>query len=146
MPTRNKKYKYVVEKEMEWIDEDVRIINEKLNNENPGDTSRSTIELHLRRIWAENERARLYMFMREFKQKCENQKEPKIIERCDLGKGRKRIWVEFRCNGLIFEKNMEDIDFLLNFNAESCGYGELWRCWTERPTDEQREAVKWDDD
>jgi hypothetical protein len=24
-------------------------------------------------------------------------------------------------------------------------YNKLWRCWTSRPTDEQREAVKWDD-
>ena len=24
-------------------------------------------------------------------------------------------------------------------------YGILWRCWTQRPTDEQRKAVKWDD-
>lgn len=23
-------------------------------------------------------------------------------------------------------------------------YGRTWRCWTSRPTDEQREAVKWD--
>jgi hypothetical protein len=23
-------------------------------------------------------------------------------------------------------------------------YGKKWRCWTSRPTDEQREAVKWD--
>ena len=23
------------------------------------------------------------------------------------------------------------------------GYGETWRCWTARPTDEQRKAVKW---
>lgn len=23
------------------------------------------------------------------------------------------------------------------------GYGKTWRCWTSRPTDEQREAVKW---
>ncbi len=23
-------------------------------------------------------------------------------------------------------------------------YGEYWRCWTSRPTDEQREAVKWE--
>lgn len=23
-------------------------------------------------------------------------------------------------------------------------YGETWRCWTARPTDEQREAVKWE--
>ena len=24
-------------------------------------------------------------------------------------------------------------------------YGKTWRCWTARPTDEQREAVKWDE-
>ena len=23
-------------------------------------------------------------------------------------------------------------------------YGKIWRCWTSRPTDEQREAVKWE--
>lgn len=23
-------------------------------------------------------------------------------------------------------------------------YGKTWRCWTARPTDEQRKAVKWD--
>ena len=24
------------------------------------------------------------------------------------------------------------------------GYGKMWRCWTSRPTDEQREAVPWE--
>lgn len=24
-------------------------------------------------------------------------------------------------------------------------YNKKWRCWTSRPTDEQREAVKWDE-
>ena len=24
-------------------------------------------------------------------------------------------------------------------------YGKKWRCWSARPTDEQRQAVKWDD-
>lgn len=24
-------------------------------------------------------------------------------------------------------------------------YGKTWRCWTSHPTDEQREAVKWDE-
>lgn len=24
-------------------------------------------------------------------------------------------------------------------------YGKTWRCWTARPTDEQREAAKWDE-
>ena len=26
----------------------------------------------------------------------------------------------------------------------ACGYNVTWRCWTSRPTDEQREAVKWE--
>lgn len=26
----------------------------------------------------------------------------------------------------------------------SDGYGKTWRCWTARPTDAQREAVKWE--
>ena len=25
------------------------------------------------------------------------------------------------------------------------GYGKTWRCWTSQPTEEQREAVKWDE-
>ena len=25
------------------------------------------------------------------------------------------------------------------------GYGKTWRCWTSRPTDEQREATPWND-
>ena len=24
-------------------------------------------------------------------------------------------------------------------------YGHVWRCWTSRPTDEQRKAVRWDE-
>ena len=27
----------------------------------------------------------------------------------------------------------------------ACGYNKTWRCWTSRPTDEQLEAVKWDE-
>ena len=29
------------------------------------------------------------------------------------------------------------------YDTES--YGEFWRCWTSRPTDEQREAMSWND-
>ena len=32
--------------------------------------------------------------------------------------------------------HVRDMDWL--------GYGEYWRCWTAQPTDEQREAAKWD--
>ena len=29
-------------------------------------------------------------------------------------------------------------------NLSSDLYGKTWRCWTSRPTDEQRQAVKWE--
>ncbi len=31
------------------------------------------------------------------------------------------------------------------YDLQAIDYGKLWRCWTSRPTDEQRKAVKWDD-
>lgn len=38
----------------------------------------------------------------------------------------------------------EDVG-LLNYEVHIMeSYGETWRCWTSRPTDEQREAVKWE--
>lgn len=37
-----------------------------------------------------------------------------------------------------------DIDGGVNDRYKSM-YGFKWRCWTSRPTDEQRKAVKWDD-
>jgi len=30
-------------------------------------------------------------------------------------------------------------------NADLNGYGKKWRCWTSRPTDEQRKAVPWNE-
>lgn len=30
------------------------------------------------------------------------------------------------------------------FEGHQVGYGKTWRCWTSRPTDAQREAVKWE--
>ena len=30
-------------------------------------------------------------------------------------------------------------------NADLEFYGKTWRCWSARPTDEQREVVKWDE-
>ena len=30
-------------------------------------------------------------------------------------------------------------------NMDFAWYGKTWRCWTARPTDEQRKAVKWDE-
>lgn len=30
------------------------------------------------------------------------------------------------------------------YRRTEAGYGKTWRCWTSRPTKEQRERVKWD--
>ena len=30
------------------------------------------------------------------------------------------------------------------YDLEAIHYGKRWRCWTSRPTDEQRNAVKWE--
>jgi hypothetical protein len=34
--------------------------------------------------------------------------------------------------------------FWPEFVAPIKGYGKTWRCWTARPTDERRKAVKWE--
>ena len=37
---------------------------------------------------------------------------------------------------------------LMNYHwyCENDSYGKIWRCWTARPTDEQRKGAKWDDE
>lgn len=30
------------------------------------------------------------------------------------------------------------------YDLQAIDYGKLWRCWSARPTDEQREKVKWE--
>ena len=34
----------------------------------------------------------------------------------------------------------------VEFEPDNEEYGKTWRCWSARPTEEQRKAVKWDDD
>jgi len=31
------------------------------------------------------------------------------------------------------------------YDLQAIDYGKLWRCWSARPTDEQREAIPWND-
>lgn len=64
------------------------------------------------------------------------------------------VWIEYAVSGnvvIAFPWDIELTDDTYNFicNPNSIVefkslYGEEWRCWTSRPTDEQREAVKWD--
>lgn len=58
----------------------------------------------------------------------------------------KTIWDK----NAVYVENVSDPGYLSvydgrDFDVNLDGYGISWRCWTQRPTDEQREAVKWDD-
>ena len=67
-------------------------------------------------------------------------------------------WLEWRKRGrkpvacrVIMRKDYagQPLPYVYRFFEEPTGYskknyGKDWRCWTQRPTDEQRKAVKWD--
>ena len=58
----------------------------------------------------------------------------------------KTIWDK----NAVYVENVSDPGYLSvydgrDFDVNLDGYGISWRCWTQRPTDEQREAVKWDE-
>ena len=67
------------------------------------------------------------------------------------------VWLEWRIeskinSGIFFRLINKGIDDSLEFHvldgfvaARLACYGTEWRCWTSRPTDEQRKAVKWDE-
>ena len=63
------------------------------------------------------------------------------------------VWIEYATSGNIviaLPWDIELTDDTYNFiGMPNCFvefrslYGKTWRCWTSRPTDEQRNAVKW---
>ena len=65
------------------------------------------------------------------------------------------VWIEYATSGNIviaLPWDIELTDDTYNFiGMPNCFvefrslYGEEWRCWTSRPTDEQREAIPWND-
>lgn len=53
---------------------------------------------------------------------------------------------EYRGTLTIGERNYLDFGLYADvspFRRSEGGYGKTWRCWTSRPTDEQREATPW---
>lgn len=57
---------------------------------------------------------------------------------------RPAVNVEAKNGGIVMlDSATWDEGFIFVVDSE---YGKKWRCWTQRPTDEQREAVKWDTD
>ena len=63
------------------------------------------------------------------------------------------IWLELFCNGLFptfpeFSNKSLTFFVAIPFDGyrsvfENDWYGKTWRCWSARPTDEQREATPW---
>lgn len=52
--------------------------------------------------------------------------------------------------GIVTLGDKDFLDFGLyadtnRYRRTEAGYGKSWRCWTSRPTDKQRQEVKWDD-
>ena len=55
---------------------------------------------------------------------------------------RPAVNVEAKNGGIVMlDSATWDEGFIFVVDSE---YGKTWRCWTQRPTDEQREAVKWE--
>ena len=73
------------------------------------------------------------------------------LDRCYGGKPYPAVvtrWCGIRCNSI---GNVCQVwipggyESLFNVNNDyNTGYGVKWRCWTSRPTDEQREVTPWD--
>lgn len=76
------------------------------------------------------------------------EQEPRVMTREEVIHSNDWIWYEWKnthygwtvavnCDGKWIEWEDSTTDQL-------CEYGKKWRCWTYRPTEEQRKAVLWD--
>lgn len=54
------------------------------------------------------------------------------------------MWVELKHNEVLKLVEPNEITLLWTIGSWD-SYGKLWRCWSAKPTDVQRKAVKWDD-
>ena len=81
--------------------------------------------------------------------------EPRVIDISKIYTAKKLdVWIEYKCENIVhplmlIETEMTDksqtVFFYPMLVRPIKAYGKTWRCWTARPTDEQRKAVKWDD-
>lgn len=81
--------------------------------------------------------------------------EPRVMT-LDEAAAADEVWVEMWHGVPIMVAVLYITDDFKNFELELLGrnkkafmlakhYGHTWRCWTAKPTEEQRLAVKWDD-
>lgn len=80
----------------------------------------------------------------------EEVKEMKRLTICAVEQRSKVIKNTFNAEygGIVTLGNENFLDFGLygetnRYRRTESGYGKTWRCWTSRPTDEQREAIPW---
>ncbi|MBR3020418.1 MAG: hypothetical protein IKH57_25700 [Clostridia bacterium] len=78
-------------------------------------------------------------------------KEMKRLTICAVEQRSKVIKNTFNAEygGIVTLGNENFLDFGLyadtsRYRRTEAGYGKSWRCWTSRPTEEQREKVKWE--
>lgn len=70
------------------------------------------------------------------------EQEPRIIAFDELESDNLEVvWFEAKQSTYIEPMLTRGKDF--NDSADWFKYGRDWRCWTQRPTDEQREAIPW---
>lgn len=80
--------------------------------------------------------------------------EPRVIDISKIYAAKKLdVWIEYKCENIVhpimlIETEMTDksrtVIFYPMLVRPIKAYGKTWRCWTARPTDEQRKAVKWE--
>lgn len=80
--------------------------------------------------------------------------EPRVIDISEIYTAKKLdVWIEDKsenivCPLMLIETEMTNKSqtaFFYPMLVRSIkAYGKTWRCWTARPTDEQRKAVEWD--
>ena len=61
------------------------------------------------------------------------------------------LWIEYKVDGLLTPKIMmphgsEVVVHFNNIGEWADSYGITYRCWRTRPTDEERQAARWEDD
>ena len=81
--------------------------------------------------------------------------EPRVLTLEEVRQAGTMCFVETRHNGrlhsMIFNDFFKDDDttvflsYIGDLPFKNAGYGKSWRCWSAKPTDEQREATPWID-